>query len=121
MSNDLSGTPEVTQEDIFEEELDVDDSVCDGDFNWIGDFCSDEGNELFCEVDRSFIEDNFNLFGLHKYFPSTFAQALKLILDGDEESSEEGDYEEDAIALYGLIHARFILTARGLDMMVSDV
>ena len=35
-----------------------------------------------------------------------------------DESDLEGDLQTHAFDLYGLIHARYIITARGLDTMV---
>ena len=36
----------------------------DAEYSWIGWFCSRKGHEFLCEVDREFVEDNFNLYGL---------------------------------------------------------
>lgn len=51
------------------------------DSTWIKAFCSTPGNELFCEVDKAFIEDSFNLFGIKQSFTFDFNIALSIILD----------------------------------------
>lgn len=92
--------------------------------SWISWFCSIQGHEFFCEVDEDFIQDNFNLSGLSGQVPY-YEHALDMILDADAPSDEmltDGDleYAESAAEmLYGLIHARFILTARGLQAMLE--
>lgn len=88
------------------------------DYAWIPWFCSLKGNEFFCEVDEEFVSDAFNLTGLEKYIPN-FDSALDIILDAeppnDVRLSEDQRemIENDAENLFGLIHSRFILTARG--------
>lgn len=52
----------------------------DGDETWIQWFCGLEGHESFCEVDRSYIEDGFNLYGLRHWVPS-MNDSLDVILD----------------------------------------
>lgn len=52
----------------------------DGDETWIQWFCGLEGHEMFCEVDRSYIEDGFNLYGLRHWVPS-INDSLDVILD----------------------------------------
>lgn len=47
---------------------------------WIQWFCSLPGNEYFCEVPQSYIEDSFNLYGLRATVPH-FEDALNIILD----------------------------------------
>lgn len=90
-------------------------------YSWIPWFCGLKANEFFCCVDESFANDSFNLTGLSNTV-TYYDQALDLILDNepseifDDETTEL--IENDAESLYGLIHARFILTARGLQMMV---
>lgn len=95
----------------------VDEEECgDGD-NWIEYYCGLPGHEFFCEVDRGFIEDNFNMFGLKLYFPDSYAAALALILDRADASMESATLDKEGAELYGLIHARFILTVQGLEVM----
>nr|GAT49603.1 casein kinase subunit II beta [Mycena chlorophos] len=88
---------------------------------WISWFLSSKGNEYFCEVDEDFILDRFNLTGLNNEV-ANYAQALDLITDQlDDEVQEElrGSLDTQARLLYGLIHARWIVTARGLAKMVE--
>jgi hypothetical protein len=92
------------------------------DYAWIPWFCALKGNEFFSEVDEEFAQDAFNLTGLEQLVPY-FDQALDMILDVEltdvmtEETQEI--IENDAENLFGLIHARYIITSRGLQAMVS--
>ena len=85
-------------------------------------FCALKGNEFFSEVEEEFAQDAFNLTGLEQLVPY-FDQALDMILDVEltdimtEETQEV--IENDAENLFGLIHARYIITSRGLQAMVS--
>lgn len=75
----------------------------------------------FCvvQVDVKWIEDKFNMTGLSEIVPH-YDQALDLIteveLDDDPEFLQE--IERSAELLYGLVHARYILTPRGIEAMV---
>jgi casein kinase II subunit beta len=92
--------------------------------SWVGWFCSIKGNEFFCEVDEDYIQDDFNLSGLSSQVPY-YDYALELILDADSGQDEilteaqQAAVEAAGEALYGLIHARFILTTRGLAAMAE--
>ncbi|KAA3476092.1 casein kinase II subunit beta-like [Gossypium australe] len=105
------------------EESDV--SGSDGDdTSWISWFCNLRGNEFFCEVDDDYIQDDFNLCGLSSQVPY-YDYALDLILDiesshGDMFTEEQNELVESAAEmLYGLIHARFILTSKGMAAMLD--
>lgn len=81
--------------------------------SWVEWFVSQQGQEYFVEVDEEFIQDGFNTTGLSAIVPG-FKLALQMILD--EEMSDVG-VDANAKLLYGLIHARFILSQRGILLM----
>ncbi|RNF01065.1 putative dynein heavy chain [Trypanosoma rangeli] len=89
---------------------------------WIMWFCELKSHEFFCVVDRDFIDDEFNLTGLSTMV-SFYHYALDLILDLETQNSarltaeQQRLVESSAETLYGLIHARFITTQRGLKLM----
>ncbi|KAL9621590.1 MAG: hypothetical protein Q9160_003982 [Pyrenula sp. 1 TL-2023] len=83
-------------------------------------FISSRGNEYFCEIDEDYLNDRFNLTGLNTEVQN-YQYALDLItdvfdLDCDDEVREHID--KSARHLYGLVHARYIVTTRGLSKMV---
>lgn len=109
--NNLSeNSAELSSEDQSDEE-----------YAWISYFCSLKGHEFFCEVDVDYIQDNFNLTGLAAQIPY-YEFALDVILDvesNEDHLTEEQQemIEREAEGLYGLIHARYLLTKRGLHCM----
>lgn len=104
---------------------DTENSASDGDDAfWITWFCNLRGNEFFAEVDDDYIQDDFNLCGLSNQVPY-YDHALDLILDlepvqGDVFAEEQNELiEASADMLFGLIHARYILTTKGLAAMLE--
>lgn len=96
-----------------------DSSVSGHDEPWIQWFCRLKGHEMFCEVERSYIEDGFNLYGLRACVPN-FSDCLDLMLDRiGPDDSDDSHLTQSACTLYGLIHARYIITAHGLDAMYN--
>lgn len=88
---------------------------------WIQWFCGLKGHEMFCEVERSYIEDGFNLYGLRACV-ANFSDCLDLILDRiGPDDSDDSHLTQSACTLYGLIHARYIITSHGLDLMYNKV
>ncbi|KAL7424846.1 casein kinase 2 regulatory subunit [Cryptotrichosporon argae] len=90
---------------------------------WISWFLSTKGNEYFAEIDEDYILDRFNLTGLNGEVVAEYQRALDLITDQlDDEALDEEvreNIEHAARFLYGLIHARFIVTNRGLQKMLD--
>ncbi|KAI9224583.1 casein kinase II, regulatory subunit [Blastocladiella britannica] len=89
---------------------------------WVDEFLLRKGNELFCNVDEEYILDKFNLTGISSEV-EWYNQAMEIVLD----TADLADYEEpirprlqhNCIHLYGLIHARYVITARGLQKMAD--
>eukprot|EP01029_Cantina_marsupialis_P013125 TRINITY_DN2908_c0_g1_i1.p1 TRINITY_DN2908_c0_g1~~TRINITY_DN2908_c0_g1_i1.p1 ORF type:complete len:202 (+),score=53.38 TRINITY_DN2908_c0_g1_i1:151-756(+) len=69
-------------------------------FNWL------------CSVEKSYLSDNFNTFGL-KNCVSNFRRTMGEILDFDVDE----DVTQNQVRLYGLMHHRFILSVRGMSRM----
>lgn len=136
---------DLTSGDSSDEDDSAEISSDDEGSSWITWYCKMKGNEFYCEVDEDFISDDFNLTGLRSLVPH-FDSALDVILDNDSGSysvvenrklntlptvticptdihSDEHQKTIDSAAetLYGLIHARFILTNRGLLAMVPFI
>ncbi|KAG1458424.1 hypothetical protein G6F46_004475 [Rhizopus delemar] len=112
----------VDEEDEFVDEMS---SGSDSEYSkyWIDWFLDSKGNEYFCEVDEEYILDRFNLTGLNLEVQQYYLEALDMITDNlDEEKFDDkarDQIERAARHLYGLIHARFIITSRGLIKMLE--
>jgi len=89
---------------------------------WITQFCAKPRNQFFCEVSELFVEEEFNLYGLSQVVPR-YKEALELILDLEHESpvalADMPAINESGELLYGLIHARYIITRPGLLAMAQ--
>lgn len=89
-------------------------------------------NSYFCEVEEEFITDAFNIYNISRDF-HLFKHSLAVILDADDPEASDGwwvwkdsylaEIDQDELQtsttnLYGMIHARYIVTASGLEAMV---
>ncbi|KNB42238.1 CK2 family regulatory subunit [Blastocystis sp. subtype 4] len=89
---------------------------------WISKFCSKEINSYFCEVEEEFITDAFNIYNISRDF-HLFKHSLAVILDADDPEANDAEIDQDELQtsttnLYGMIHARYIVTASGLEAML---
>ncbi|KAI9248654.1 casein kinase II, regulatory subunit [Sporodiniella umbellata] len=88
---------------------------------WIDWFLDCKGNEYFCEVDEDYILDRFNLTGLNAEVKHFYAEAMDMMTDSLDEAKlsdkVRDQIEVTARHLYGLIHARYIITSRGMAKM----
>jgi len=129
MSNEKKETKQkkftpTTHNDEEEQSNSSSDFQSDDDYAWIPWFCSLKGNEFFCEVDDNFVQDGFNLTGLERNSQVPYYDyALDMILDVEPDDTLSDEQQEmvenDAENLYGLIHARYILTNKGLHAMLD--
>ncbi|KAK6443299.1 casein kinase 2 regulatory subunit [Oleoguttula sp. CCFEE 5521] len=88
---------------------------------WRDWFIAARGNEYFCEIDEDYLTDRFNLTGLNTEV-QYYQYALDLVTDVfdievDDDMREQ--IEKSARHLYGLVHARYIVTTRGLAKMME--
>eukprot|EP00933_Yihiella_yeosuensis_P028874 TRINITY_DN2265_c0_g3_i1.p1 TRINITY_DN2265_c0_g3~~TRINITY_DN2265_c0_g3_i1.p1 ORF type:complete len:240 (-),score=37.02 TRINITY_DN2265_c0_g3_i1:249-968(-) len=99
-----------------------DDEEFSSDGGWIAWYCGLKGHDMFAEVEDDYIRDPFNLYGLRNRF-QFYDHALEMILSQeppDEQDLEDPEFMElcrDATDLYGLIHARYIISPHGLQEM----
>ena len=95
---------------------------------WITKFRKRRGNEWLEEIDRDFLRDYTNFTGLDEEV-SYLSHGLHIImsdglyLDSNGNSKirtkTEGKHLEAAEMLYSLIHARFLLTNKGLEKLLK--
>ncbi len=98
-------------------------SGSDSDFTkyWVDWFLGTKGNEYFCEIDDEYIVDRFNLTGLNNEV-QYYQYAVDLMTDQFDQDCDDDlreQIDKSARHLYGLIHARYIITTRGLAKMLE--
>ncbi|ODV62237.1 casein kinase 2 regulatory subunit CKB2 [Ascoidea rubescens DSM 1968] len=91
---------------------------------WVDSFLETKGNEYFCDIDIEYITDRFNLTGLNNEV-DRISYVIDIITDNSPKRNPREfqrireQMEAQARYLYGLIHARYIITSRGLQKMLD--
>lgn len=93
--------------------------------SWVCRFVEQKGSDLLCVVKREFMLNDSNLIGLSPLV-CNYGTALRLILDRETDdlrtsAAEKCMMEFDARKLYRMIHARFIRTESGMQMMLQKI
>ncbi|KAJ3451157.1 casein kinase ii subunit beta [Anaeramoeba flamelloides] len=92
-------------------------------YGWLKWFLTIKENKVFCKVSKWFYFDDFNLHSLSNFIPDYhlavgLIRNYKVDLDSENTPKEELDRIDNITkTLYGLIHARFIVTTEGLSAM----
>jgi hypothetical protein len=101
--------------------MSTDDDECEEVTTWSEWFTRLPGNDFLVDVDPTFLEDIFNLYGMRSII-GPFREVHELVMGDAPDSDKDGtshELFEDAKNFYALVHARFIVTVRGLTLMVS--
>lgn len=91
---------------------------------WIEWFLQQPRGKFFVRISEEYISNSFNYYGIRQKV-NTFSAALELILKSYVQpvhadmtlASQAVVVEQQAETLYGLLHARYILTEEGLQKM----
>eukprot|EP00904_Undaria_pinnatifida_P006635 jgi/Undpi1/3100/HiC_scaffold_15.g06474.m1 len=96
--------------------------------SWIQEFCRTPGNEFFAEVPESFIRENMNLIDIGRgveipYFKEALGvllgeRRINVRVHGDA-GRKASIVQSSAALLYGLIHARFVVSHQGLNVVLK--
>ena len=90
---------------------------------WIEWHVGNRGNEFLVEIDISFLYSTFHMFEFKENDDSSYEEAHKMILGLAPRSAQELEDSlylktyQQAVDLYGLIHARYIQTKDGMSKM----
>lgn len=91
---------------------------------WIEDFCRSPGNEFFAEVPESFIRESMNLIDIGRGVEIPYyKEALAVLLGERSLKTSEGQkasiLQSSVTLLYGLLHARFLVSPQGLKVVLE--
>ena len=79
---------------------------------WIDWFTAQKQSKLYCYVDHDYMTDRFNLTGLQNY-SQNIMECIQIMTDQVDDDS----LEKECSHVYGLIHARYIMSRFGLHKM----
>lgn len=87
-------------------------------------FCSFKENDFFVEIDSTYLSSNEALEGLESCVPNLehtldFVRSLETVRLSNLNREQELLIEMNSFHLYGMIHARYLLTEEGMVRMAS--
>jgi casein kinase II subunit beta len=91
--------------------------------SWVEWFlCVEPRGRFFVKIDGPYIRDTFNVYGLRNKIGKNFKWALDTIrgpyvAPNRRQADCPADLDEAAIRLYGLLHARYLLTKSAMEQM----
>ena len=83
---------------------------------WIDTLLDKVEFRYFVRVDDEFAYNSFNVFGIRKTVKH-FTEAYDLLRSNETRHSSSSEVEKDAVIIYGLLQARFLLTKPGWEQM----
>jgi len=88
--------------------------------SWIKRLLNKPENAFMCAVDMSYIQDMSNLVGLDETVPG-YETAVRVVLDDVPVSRSASDLGSRSAAelVYGLVHARYVMTPRGVAKILE--
>lgn len=87
---------------------------------WIDQYLDQPKTKLFVRIDDEFLQNSFNITGLKqklKYFTPAYELIRRSTTNSSRGEIEFEKIEKEAEVLYGLIHARYLLTRQGMQFM----
>lgn len=86
--------------------------------NWLDCFLATPCGKYFVKVDKDYLDDNFNIYGLKdKLDGSVDYRTIIQIIRGKEGKPTNEKVAKYVEIIYGLIHARFLMTKSGLELI----
>jgi casein kinase II subunit beta len=91
--------------------------------SWLDSFLAEPRSALFVRIDDDFLTNNFNSYGI-KQNVEHFNEAFKLLRKGERPSRSDADIDPAALSkqaeiVYGSLHARYLLTRAGQQLMLE--
>lgn len=89
--------------------------------SWVEWFLSTARGKYFVQIDNEYLQNPFNYYGIRQKVPN-FHYALELIKGNyiprqNRSPAWPEDIDDYGLCLYGLLHARYILTSEGQQRM----
>ncbi|XP_027847921.2 casein kinase II subunit beta-like [Aphis gossypii] len=85
---------------------------------WMQQLLNKPENSFMCAVDSSYVLDKFNLVGLEEIMPD-YQTAARVVLQPYSRVAADSNAQSEAELFYGLVHARYVMTPRGIAKILE--